>query len=148
MDCICLESLEALVVAIEGELSIRVLGKGRGRVFQVWYFDGSDRRGAARTLEEAFEKAAQSNAALKRCSRCLQFKALDEYPRKNKESADGRASHCLCCDRKRKTKWYPRRARPRPITGAALNAPAIARAHRNRRDNSGSSSIDQNKLPA
>lgn len=139
MDLQCLETadlsaLEKLVPTIEGELAISAIQRGDTRIYQVWFFaDDRDHHGSAETLARAIAKAFRGHIPRKKCSRCLRSKPLADFGVNSSGHKDGRASHCLECDRKRKRKWYPRSSRPRPLKGGAPGAPAPSEEPQNPR---------------
>lgn len=78
---------------------------------------------SANALTELLQQALRTPTPIptpgKCCTRCGQRKELAEFPKKA-TSRDGCAAHCRVCDRKRKSKWYPREAR-RAQRSAATN---------------------------
>ena len=113
--------LVSILASIDGaDVAIRLVGEGQRRFFRVCYFrDERDYVGTGATLTDAFLRAMHGTQAQKTCTRCKKIKPLGEYPKRKKESSDGRAAQCLECDRKRKAKWYPRSARTRRLIGRA-----------------------------
>lgn len=79
-----LDPLEKLVLAIEGQMALSVMGKGERRVYQIWRFqDDKDFHFTGRTLSEAIALALPS--VVRRISR-RRFSGL-RILRKNAGSA-------------------------------------------------------------
>jgi len=80
---------------------------GEYRICQI--LNGSYRTCARRTLLDALRAAAESES-YKFCQRCRKCRPFSSFPAK-KDALDGRRGWCRACERKRNSKWYPRKSR-------------------------------------
>lgn len=111
-----LESIDALLHDVDFVYICRCEEESGDALYRLSYRAGGvNRTEVASTLEKLVYVLSGDT---KVCSRCQLSKPLRDFPRR-KQMKDGRASHCIECDRKRKAKWYPRAARGRKSTPSA-----------------------------
>jgi hypothetical protein len=90
---------------------------------------GESHNEVGHSLEELLDQLTDGRR-FKVCSRCRQEKSSREFPRRP-DKKDGRAAHCLVCDRRRKAKWYPRASRRQRVKAASPLVRGGAKASRN-----------------
>ncbi len=125
-----LAALQALIDGAEYLYLTRLPYDDGDVLYQLsWRAGGRSHIEQARTFAELLRLVTGQGGPAKTCSRCRQRKDLDDFPRRP-DRKDGRASHCLDCDRNRKSKWYPRSARKRPgqAPTSSVESPAPAPA--------------------